>query len=40
MDGWRQGMMHCDCFLDNVLLHADSGTLSALLDWEDAAQGW
>lgn len=34
-----QGLMHCDYFLDNVLLHPADGALAAVLDWEDAAVG-
>ena len=43
----QHGLMHCDFFLDNILVHeAEPGgansnacTLSALIDWEDAAAG-
>ena len=28
-----------DPFLDNVLVHADSGEFSAWVDWEDASTG-
>ena len=46
----EQGLMHCDFFLDNILVHelsraGGSGVsgsaceLSALIDWEDAAAG-
>ena len=32
--------MHCDFFLDNILLHKTDGSLSALIDWEDTAAGY
>lgn len=36
---WRQGLMHGDYHIGNVLFDAETGDLTAMLDWELAALG-
>ena len=38
VNGLPKGLMHCDAFLDNMLMLSD-GSMSGLIDWEDAAMG-